>query len=206
MYYIEKRKEYRYKDRERYYYQTNSKWGTKNLVDTKVTYGEWGDWTTTPLYESSQLDVETRTVTIPKSYRYAHYCTATTSDGVAYYCTDDYKFHKECSYHELGWFSEPLPQCNASGLTKGYEYIKNGQRYRCSNTCYRWYIVETKGGSRTEYRCRKKECVYTYSGWEDWSDWSEWSTRDPDDYLDWDDDDYDYKRETRTVYRYKEKG
>ena len=77
-------------------------------------------------------------------------------------------------------------------------YYDDGSYKRCSNTCYRYYVVETSGGDYTEYRSRKKYKKYVYKQWGDWSDWSDWSREYRD---------YDNRTDvgSRTIYRYKEK-
>lgn len=80
----------------------------------------------------------------------------------------------------------------------------DGKKYRCSNTCYRWYLIETTGGNFTRYRSRPIHREYVYWEWGDWSRWSSWDDNDPYDYYDWDDNSVDV--DERLVYRYKEKG
>ena len=83
-------------------------------------------------------------------------------------------------------------------------YRDDGKKYRCSNTCYRWYLLDTSGGEYTEYRYRKIYKEHIYWQWGDWARWSSWDDEDPYDSYDWYDNSIDV--DERTVSRYKEKG
>lgn len=201
LYYIEERDEYRYRTREKDYFTLDYKTRGANYVDEDVSYGSWSDWQDSYISETDSVDVETRTESSPKRYHYAHYCTGNISDSDNRYKTSSKWWHDECKYHDLGWFDSPLSYSEDS--TSDYAYYVDGKRYRCSNTCYRWYLIETSGGSYTQYRSRNIYRTYTYWEWEEWSRWSGWDEDEPEDYY-WDDD-TDIDIDERTVYRYKEK-
>lgn len=202
MYYIEEQEEYRYRTRDEEYFTLDYRTNRYTLVDSEVYYGSWSNWQNGIIYGDDNLEVDTRTVAEPKQYHYAHYCTGNISDRENRYSTWDRWWHDECDYHDLGWFDNPLP--TAPDNEYSHLYYVDGEKYRCSNTCYRWYLIETTGGTYTQYRCRTVEREYTYQDWGDWSGWSRWSTDDPYDWFDWYDDSVDVQE--RTVYRYKEKG
>lgn len=202
LYYIEEKDEYRYRTKEKEYFTSNTKISGANLVDEEKVYGSWSDWSNNQIVSmNSSTEVETRTQSSPKKYHYAHYCTGNISDSSNKYKTWDRWWHDECTYHDLGWFDSPLPYSEDSD--SDYAYYVNGKKYRCSNTCYRWYLIETTGGTYTQYRSRDIKTIYTYWEWSDWSRWSSWDEDEPDDYY-WDDD-VRLDVEERTVYRYKEK-
>ena len=202
LYYIEKRTEYSYRIREKEYFTSSYKMGFANYIRTNIYYGPWSSWQDGYISSSDDREVQTRTQSTPKRYHYAHYCTGNISDKDNRYKTWDRDWHDECLYHDLGWFDSPLPYSEDS--TYSHVYYVNGKKYRCSNTCYRWYLMETTGGDYTQYRYRDIEYEYEYWEWGDWSRWSNWSTQDPyDDYY-WDDD-IKLDVDERTVYRYKEK-
>jgi len=202
LYYIEEVDEYRYRTREKRYFTLKHQFNSSNYVGTETTYGEWSDWQDSYITPSANLEVATRKQSSPKQYHYAHYCTGDESDPELRYQTANYKYSDRCSYHDYGWVSEPLePATDGSGYIK---YKENGKEYRCSNGCYRWYLVETTGGTYTQYRSRKITTEHVYYEWDDWNSWSRWSEEDPY-------DEYDGPRgsievDERTVYRYKEKG
>ena len=202
LYYIEERDEYRVRTREKEYFTTDYKLNSSNFVEESISYGSWSDWQNNYISGTDSLDVETRNQSAPMKYHYAHYCTGNISDKNSRYKTWDHWWHDECTYHDLGWFDSPLPHSEDS--TDDYAYYVDGKRYRCSNTCYRWYLIETTGGNFTQYRSRPIYREYTYWEWSDWSRWSSWDDEDPYDYYDWYDNSVDV--DERTVYRYKEKG
>jgi len=202
LYYIEEKEEYRYRTKEKDYFTSKDKIWSANLVDEEINYGKWSDWSNNQIVSfDDSIEIETRTQSSPKSYHYAHYCTGNISDSSNKYRTWDHWWHDECTYHDLGWFDSPLPYSEDSD--SDYAYYVNGKRYRCPNTCYRWYLIETKGGTYTQYRSRDVKTIYTYWEWSDWSRWSSWDEEEPDDYY-WDDD-VRLDIDERTVYRYKEK-
>lgn len=192
LYYIEEKTEYRYADKE--YFELTTKFEVAgNYVREEIEYGNWSGWSTSYVSENANREVETRTQSSPKSYHYVHYCTGNLSNEDKRYKTSSQWFCDECEYHDLGWFSSPL-----SAAEDGVGYIKykdDGNKYRCSNSCYRWYLKETSGGDYTEYRYRDIERKYIYYDWSDWSDWDEDRPRSSS----------DRKIESRTLYRYKEK-
>lgn len=202
LYYIEEREEYRVRTREKEYFTLDYKINSSNFVDSEISYGNWSDWDNDYISSSNTREVQTRTQSSPKKYFYAHYCTGNESDESIRYKTANYDFCDECSYHTLGWYDDPLPA--AEDGTGYIKYRDDGKKYRCSNTCYRWYVFETSGGEYTEYRSRPIYTEYTYWEWSDWSRWSSWDDEDPYDYYDWYDNSIDI--DDRTVYRYKEKG
>ena len=189
LYYIEEKEEYRY--RNRYEAEINMTFMGGNFSRREKVYGEWSGWSRNRIDEDENTEVETRTQYESQRYHFAHYCTGNISDKDNRYKTWDHFWHDECTYHDLGWFDEKLPYSEDS--TSDYAYFVDGKKYRCSNTCYRWYLIETTGGDYTEYRSRKISYKYYYWQYTDWSDW---------------DDDYPYNAydfEERTLYRYKEK-
>lgn len=201
LYYIDEKTEYRLRTREKERFRTSdriSAW----YVDEEVSYGNWSNWTQSYISSSSSRQVETRTRSTPMQYHYAHYCTGYYDDESIRYKTSRSKFSDKCSYHDLGWYDWELsPAPDGAGYIL---YNNDGSKYRCSNTCYRWYVVDTVGGEYTEYRSRPVYVTYIYERWGDWSRWSSWDDEDPYEY------DYAYgddsvEVEQRTMYRYKEK-
>lgn len=202
LYYIEERDEYRVRTREKEYFTLDYKIGGSNFVEEKVSYGSWSDWQVDYISNSNSVEVETRNQSSPKKYHYAHYCTGNISDKQNRYKTWDRWWHDECTYHDLGWFDSPLTYSDDS--TDDYAYYVDGKKYRCSNTCFRWYLIETTGGSYTQYRSRPVYREYVYWEWGDWTRWSSWDDEDPYDEYGWFNNSVDI--DERTVYRFKEKG
>ncbi len=202
LYEIESRKEYKYRTREEKEVTFDYEMYGYDFVREEVSYGDWSSWTDSYISPSNNREVDTRTISNPKRYHYAHYCTGNISDQDSKYRTRSYWWHDECKYHDLGWFDSPLEYSPDS--TSNYAYYVNGERYRCSNTCFRWYLIETSGGDYTEYRSRPIYRQYVYSTWGRWSAWSDWDTYNPYNYYSRFDEGVDV--DSRTVYRYKEKG
>lgn len=196
MYYIEERTEYKYRTKE--YFQ--SRYGSTdaiNYVKTDVSYGSWSSWQNERIEPvGGKLEVETRRISNPVRYHYAHWCTGNLSDSSKRYRTSSGKWCDEAIYHDLGWFDYPLAYSQDS--TDDYAYVVDGKVQRCSNSCYRWYLVDTSGGDYTQYRSR--EVIQTHTFWE-WSDWSDYSTNNP--YKSY--SSYEIEVKNRKMYRYKEK-
>ena len=170
LYYIEKRDEYRYRTCRREYKTSEDGvyLGHWPIKEEKI-YGEWSDWQRESVSESSSREVETKTEYEPKRYKFAHYCTGAIDDVNNRYMTADYKFHDQCIRHDIGWFDYMLPA--APDGQGGYvTYNSDGELNRCSNGCYRYYVMDESGGEYTMYRYRKIGWLYYYQWWGDWTD------------------------------------
>lgn len=196
LYYIEESAEYRYRTRELEYFTSRLKY-PYDLVRVDTEYGEWSGWQRDYISESEDTEVETRTQSSPVQYHFAHYCTGNIADKANRYMTSAAWWHDACLYHDIGWYDHLLNE-TPDGKGGYVLYNDDGSYKRCSNTCYRYYVVETSGGDYTEYRSRKKYKTYVYKQWSDWSEWSDWSREYRD---------YDNRTDVsmRTIYRYKEK-
>ena len=141
-------------------------------------FGAWSDWSDSYISSSSNIQVETRQVKTGARYLVAHYCTGDTGDDNKYKSAN-WKFDSRCAYHELGWYSGE----------KSLGTQVDGER--CSNTCWKYFVMDTETLYKTQYRSRTVSTTYYYK-WSDWSSWSDSSitgssTREV---------------QTRTVYRY----
>ncbi|MBO4897632.1 MAG: hypothetical protein J5590_04985 [Clostridia bacterium] len=201
LFYVEEKTEYRYRTREKETYTQDTKTNSWNFIKEEVTYGSWSSWQRDRISENENREVKTRQQSEKKYYHYAHYCTGNISDANHRYRTSDYKFHSDCLYHDLGWFDYKLPE-HPDGEGGCVLEKDDGKYYRCANTCYRWYLVETRGGDYLEYSSRPIYHKYYYWRWSDWSRWSDWQESYP--YGAYYGNEY-YDVESRTVYRYKEK-
>ena len=201
LFYIEKKTQYSYRTREKEEFTLDTKIRSGNYVREDVSYGEWSDWQRERISENENREVKTRTKSEPKMYHYAHYCTGYNDDESLRYKTSNRKFSDLCSYHNLGWYDYELPT-HPDGVGH-VVYLDNGNFYRCSNSCFRWYLVDTTGGNYTEYSYRDVYHKYIYWEWTDWSRWSDWKDNIPYDYY----DTYggSVEIDERTIYRYKEK-
>lgn len=194
LYYIEDKTEYRYMEKyeEEIDYPTAHPEHAMNYSRTEKTYGNWSDWQRDYISESKTVEVETRRQSEPIRYHFAHYCTGNISDSSDRYMTWDRWWREENSYHDIGWYDYKIDE--APDGKGGYVlYNSDGSIKRCSNTCYRYYIIETTGGDYTEYRYRNVKYHYFFWQYTDWSDWSERYPRGA------------ARIDERTLYRYKEK-
>lgn len=160
--------------------------------DTEKSYGSWSSWGDSYISSSSSREVQTRSVVASTSYLMGHYCTGRDA-GDDKYKTANWKFHDSCSYHTLGWFSSLDDFVEVDDRT--YQYYGNGgTRYRCSNTCYNFYIMSTENEYKDQYRSRSIYTTYKFYRWDDWSSYS-------DSYVSG-----NSSREvrTRTLYRYRD--
>jgi hypothetical protein len=187
---IETKTQYSY--RKKSYIELDYTTNKYTLERVEKSYGNWSDWQDSYIAETDSVDVETREKSTPKKYHYAHYCTGKYDNPSYVYQTSNYKFCNEATYHDLGWFESPLSY--SSDSTKDYVYYVNGSIYKCSNTCYRWYLMETSGGTYTQYRSRTIKKTYIYQTYTDWSDYSDKKPSGSD-----------IEVRECTLYRYKEK-
>lgn len=189
---VETKTQYSFRDKE-----TNS--STVPIVgrywthyDTRTVYGSWSDWSDTKdAITPVGAEWDTRQVSTGTRYYMAHYCTGYTGDNSTGYRTSNWKFNSQCSYHALGWFDNLDKFASYEG-----DYLYNGSSpsncYRCSNTCYRWYIMDTEEVYKTQYRWRSVTTVYYYYHWGNWSSYG-------DSYIS---SNSDREVRTRTLYRY----
>lgn len=187
---VETKTQYRYRDKETTT-STSSSLSGWTLYDSFVNYGAWSDWSDSPISDSSTIEVDTRQVQTGTRYYMAHYCTGYTG-GSDSYKTSNWQFSSNCSYHALGWFDNL-----DSFYTYDGDYLYQGSSpstcYRCSNTCYRWYIMDRENTYKTQYRYRTITHTYYFYRWKNWFSWgdtyySSSSSREV---------------ESRTVYRYR---
>ena len=169
LYYIDEKTQYSYypkiyfkKEGKNYSVIGNRKVIFNNYVSTETTYGEWGDWQDNPISEDDTTEVQTRTVSRPVNYHYGHYCTGYTGDPDTSYKTSSVKWSDIATYHDLGWYNYILPYSEDSN--SDYICIIDGEKYRCSNSCWRWYIDDTSEKDYTQYRSRKVTNIHTF--WE----------------------------------------
>ncbi len=173
LYYIEDKTEYRYRNKyEEEIKNRSSPERSVNYSRTEKTYGSWSDWQRDYISESKNVEVKTRKQSEPVRYHFAHYCTGNISDSSDRYMTWDRWWRDENSYHDIGWYDYKIDE--APDGKGGYVlYNSDGSIKRCSNTCYRYYIIETSGGDYTEYSYRNVEYHYYFWQYTDWSIWSE---------------------------------
>lgn len=201
LYYVEEKTEYRFRTRDKETYESDYKYNSSNFVREEKSYGNWSGWQREYVSENENREVKTRTQYEEKRYHYAHYCTGNISDADHRYKTANYDFHSQCLYHDLGWYDYELP-LHPDGQGGSVLYKDDGNFYRCSNSCFRWYVMETTGGEYTEYNYRPIYHKYIYWQWGDWSRWTDWDDYEP--YFGY----YErgsYDVEERTMYRFKEK-
>ena len=130
------------------------------LYDTKESYGSWSDWSDSYISSSSNRQVDTRQVKTGARYLVAHYCTGNTGDDNKYKSAN-WKFDSRCSYHELGWYDgEKSLGTQVDGET-------------CSNTCWKYFVMDTEEIYKTQYRSRSIVTTYYYYKWSDWSSYSD---------------------------------
>ncbi|WP_297233442.1 serine/threonine-protein kinase [uncultured Flavonifractor sp.] len=197
---VEKKTQYRYRIKETCTSKEASLPGWTQY-DKNVTYGEWSDWTTTPISETANREVQTYTTSIGTRYYLAHYCTGYV-EGALYQTsssnnTTNQTFNQNCIYHELGWFDSLDAFRSRDDGNPGYLYYQGGNLYRCSNTCYTWYIKNKEDVTRTHYRSRSISTTYLYERWGEYTAFS--------DTLNVPSNSKNYDIDTREVYRYRER-
>lgn len=167
-YEIESKKQYRFRDTE--YRRVQSpleSWDGWILDDEDVSYGDWSQWGTQAISRSDTLEVQTREVELDTQYLFGHYCTGNLEDESNRYQTADYRFCDECDYHELGWYDDQALTPMEDGV--GCRYGD----YRCDNSCYRWYVMDQRTFTQTQYCCREVTHTYWYHRTSDWSEYQD---------------------------------
>lgn len=184
---VESKQQYRYRDME--------------TVET-TEYSGWSPWQNNYIEEREDREIKTRTVVTGTQYLMGHYCENTGNHFTSYTNnTDNSVFNKKCFYHELGWFSDlsqfrkKSPNASSywdyeSGDTTYAYYPDGSSMYRCSSTCYIFYILDTEDVKETQYRYRTVTTSYDYY-WGEWSDWSDNAVEERS----------SREIETRTMYR-----
>ena len=196
---IEKKTQYRYRDKETTS-STSSSMSGWTQVDSSTCYGDWGSWSgwsTTAVSSSNTREVQTQYVdpTYRTEYNYSryneyNYATAgrrgwngpTQGNWGGHYCQ---------YYEERGWSTDSL----------AYAWSDSGYNVYGTSGNY-WYNEQTRqvqvsaGYTQYRYRDRTQTTTYYYERWGSWSSWSDnsytsSSTR---------------QVETQTVYRYRTKG
>lgn len=145
-------------------YQGREYYATEEIFVNRVaTQGIWSEYQDQIIEPTDTLLVEEREVVVETQYYLAHYCTSHSSGTHSYFTsytnqTDDATFNSKCAYHEVGWVnSNEISRSDGNG-TSYWEY-ETGHResyeyggYKCANTCYLWYIMDTQEITKTQYR------------------------------------------------------
>ncbi len=149
---------------------------------TSTTYGSWSSWQDSAITSTSTLQVETQTVTTGTQYYLYHYCTGNSSNHPYFTSytnsTDDSTFNSKCTLHNIGWVDSSLVKSASSTGTywsyesgkSTYSYYPNGSKYKCSNTCFLFYIKDTRTTTKTQYRSRTITTTTTWGSWSSYSD------------------------------------
>lgn len=195
---IASKKQYRYKTRKTATSTTSKTMTGYTLVSTDTKVGNWSGWqdssVSTVNSDSLKREVETRQVVTDTKYKYGHYC-GRTNLGWETFPWNTSAFISNAAYHELGTFSESDSRMQYAGVASDtgaqmWTYCPDGNRYRCSNTCYYWYrIGDPIYSYKTQYRYRDTTYVYHF---EQISNWTSWSDKKPSSY---------YQIQERTMYR-----
>ncbi len=195
---VESKKQYSYRTKE-YTTSSNSSMSGWTRFDSSTSYGSWSSWSTTPVSSSSTRDVETKQVQSGAKYSLGHYCTGNVSGAqwmTAFrWPTSNEVFNQNCVFHNLGWY-DSLDDFKWRDDGGGYVYYPNGEKYRCSNSCWTWYIYEEEPVYETQYRSRSVSTTYYFYRWSDWSDYSDSRVSSSSS---------DREVITRTLYRYRDR-
>lgn len=162
-------------DKDQYQYRTRS-WTSQNNNSsmsgwtcddsrTSVSYGEWSEWTETPITGSSTLEVATedrtrqvQTGTRYHYYRYKYWNTSANGWYLTY--SSSMGGNRETTYKD----NSPL------GTWKNYD----GHQSYGSNGDFWFYDYEEAlytNETYTVYRSRSVTTTYQFYQWSDWSDW-----------------------------------
>lgn len=187
---VETKIQYRYREKS-YTTSSSSSLSGWTQYDSSTSYGSWSSWSDTAVSGSSTREVQTQQRQTGTRYYIAHYCTGNTGDSDKYK-SGSWQYSDKCSYHELGWF-DSLGAFEVDG--KQVVYYPNGSVYRCSNTCYYFFIMDTENTYKTQYRYRNVSTTYYFYQWNSWSKYS-------DSYIS---SNSDREVSTRTLYRYRDR-
>lgn len=109
---------------------------------------------------NGEVEFEQSERVVSTEYLLAHYCIGYSPYFTSYTnSTDNSSFNANCTYHEVGWVdSGSIVASNGAGGTywayeTGYQQAyKYNDGYRCDNSCYLWYIMDTRDNTVTEYK------------------------------------------------------
>lgn len=194
---VESKTQYSYRTKEYATSSSSSKSGWTRY-DYSLSYGDWSNWSDTPISSSATREVKTQQVQTGTIYSMGHYCTGNVS-GAQWQTattnqTSDDIFNQNCCYHDLGRFAS-LDSFMRRDDGGGYIYYPNGEKYVCSNSCWTWYIREREPVYKTQYSSRTITTTYYFYRWSDWSGYS-------DSYVS---ESSDREVKTRTLYRYRDR-
>ena len=201
LYYVEEKTEYRFRTRDKETYESYYKYNSSNFVREEKSYGNWSGWQREYVSENENRNVKTRINTVNENHNLLSYICGQHPKCYRYNNAHNDTFLVHILYHDLGWYDYELPQ-HPDGQGGSVLYKDDGNFYRCSNSCFRWYVIETTGGEYTQYNYRPIYHKYIYWQWGDWSRWSDWNGYEP--YFNYSERG-SYDVEERTLYRYKEK-
>ncbi len=159
---------YRYRDRETSTATSMTGVSPGWEVDWEEDYCEdWSDWSASTFLGMTQgKEFESREVEVGCSYLMGHYCTGNVPGAqwqtASSNATGNGTFNANCTYHELGWYSDLSAFSQGNG---GYVGTT------CSNSCWTWYIMATDPVYETQYRWRYHYTVYHIYRWGPWSEW-----------------------------------
>lgn len=175
---IETKKQYRYNTLITTMSTTSNKMDGYTLVSTTPIVGGWSAWQDDPISIPSGVarTVESEQVYLSTSYDYGHYCTGNVAGAKWMTCgtnnTTNGTFNAHCIYHSLGRFDSNDSRFQNDGLGS-YLYYPNGSRFDCSNSCWRWYRINTYNYYKWRYRYRDTTYLYRFQRTSDWSEWSD---------------------------------
>lgn len=193
-----------YRSRDKHLFTTNNVLpvdGINFLYNTRppvTSYGSWSAWSDTAITGNSSREVQTET-----RYKFYHYCTGNTGSAYSsYWVHYDPACMRTASfdYHETGWMTSIPASWTNTGVYEAedvnhlhpnyIQYDSAGNKIRCSNTCYTYYLA-----TKTVYSYRPIYITYTYDyyNWNPWSDWSDTVVTPTS----------NRQVETKTLYRYK---
>ena len=166
---------------------------------TDTSYGNYSDWTTTPIKESDTVHVETKTESVHTGYNMHEWNYSLTSGRV--YCDFSpstsayvwYRSDKWVSVNDLGNYQAVSPGGRSSGGAYPGKNGGNATGYNLGDGMI-YFIKEKTYENRVYYRSCPiiKTTTYTYRK-PIWSSWSSWSR----DYVSEDDT---TKVEVKTIY------
>ena len=152
------------------------------LISSEISgYGEWSDWTATPI--KADEDTEVRTKEVPATYKTVWHYSRDTANGYSTYAIG---YYGNPEYITLDY------QLTAKGTIDGHTHYGS---YGTTLVNY-WWNEESESvvdqNAYTAYSSRPIYHVYSYYKWSDWTEYSDTPVTASE----------NVEVQTRTVYRY----
>ena len=202
---VQSKIQYSYRDKQ-YTTSSNAELSGWTRYDSEYEwsgYGNWSDWSDTPISESDSVDVETRQVLVSEAkttYTYGAYFSSNSSKPYSWthFCGTCAKLNYGGTWTYKTYTQSTRATVSTLGQSCGHKGSFATQ-YKAADG-YKYYYEEvntTDAVYKTEYRSRTRSKIYTYHFYK-WGDWTGYKDSEVT-------KNSDREVKTRTVYRFRDR-